>query len=285
MRGSDFNYKVALASGLKSLQAGQARKAEEQFKYLRDKFPHADGGYRGLAKVASEQGDLPGALVALRDGAAALARAGERAGAIGLLREILTLEPLDHGAHRRLAAALILAGDRPAAAAEYDRYSQLLIQTPGGEPRARLELEYAREQLGSDLGSPFAESVMGPAPVAPSPEPAPSGPPRLEPVRQEAAPAPPPAPAVNHASGDLEQRAVAALAAHDASAAPVILDAARGHIAARRLVAATDLLLQTIAAGIAVHEAERLLVEVATLSGNHALARERAALLSRLAQP
>ena len=47
----DFNYKVALASGLKSLQGGRLRQAEVQFRYLVTKFPGADGGYRGLAKV------------------------------------------------------------------------------------------------------------------------------------------------------------------------------------------------------------------------------------------
>ncbi|MBM4420858.1 MAG: hypothetical protein FJ034_04610, partial [Chloroflexi bacterium] len=137
MRGSDFNYKVALASGLRSLQAEQLRKAEEQFKYLCEKFPQADGGYRGLAKVAAEQGNPAAALAALRDGAAALARTGERAAAIGLLREILVLDPLDHAAHRRLAAALILSGDRLGAVAEYARYGQMLASTAGGAERAR----------------------------------------------------------------------------------------------------------------------------------------------------
>ncbi|MEK6619629.1 MAG: hypothetical protein AABZ26_01500, partial [Chloroflexota bacterium] len=102
----DFNYKVALASGLRSLQAGRLRQAEEQFRYLVSKFPRADGGYRGLAKVFVELGDRPAAVGTLRDGAAALAKAGERPAAIDLLREAVTLDPLDLAAHRRLAAAL-----------------------------------------------------------------------------------------------------------------------------------------------------------------------------------
>ena len=53
----DFNYKVALASGLKSLQAGRLRQAEEQFRYLVEKFPGSPGGYRGLAKVLVELED------------------------------------------------------------------------------------------------------------------------------------------------------------------------------------------------------------------------------------
>ena len=40
-RSSDFNYKVALASGLKSLQAGRLRQAEEQFRYLLTRDPRA----------------------------------------------------------------------------------------------------------------------------------------------------------------------------------------------------------------------------------------------------
>ena len=45
-RSADFNYKVALASGLKSLQGGRLRQADEQFRYLVQHFPTADGGRR-----------------------------------------------------------------------------------------------------------------------------------------------------------------------------------------------------------------------------------------------
>jgi thioredoxin-like negative regulator of GroEL len=143
----DFNYKVALASGLKHLQSGKLRQAEEQFRYLVSKFPRADGGYRGLARVFIELGDRAAALGTLREGAAALARGGERAGAIELLREAVTLDPLDLAAHRRLAAAFSLAGDANAAAQEYVRFTQ--VELAAGDPeRARLEASYAIETLG-----------------------------------------------------------------------------------------------------------------------------------------
>ena len=58
----DFNYKVALASGLRELQAGRLRQAEQQFGYLCAKFPNAPGGYRGLAKVRMEQDPVFGAF-------------------------------------------------------------------------------------------------------------------------------------------------------------------------------------------------------------------------------
>ena len=83
----DFNYKVALASGLRELQAGRLRQAEQQFGYLCAKFPNAPGGYRGLAKVRMEQADRPGALTTLRDGAAKLAKAGEHGGVVALLSD------------------------------------------------------------------------------------------------------------------------------------------------------------------------------------------------------
>ena len=59
----------ALGSGLKSLQAGRLREAEEQFRYLTQKFPSTDGGYRGLAKVQAEafRWDLWGAACLIHD--------------------------------------------------------------------------------------------------------------------------------------------------------------------------------------------------------------------------
>ena len=143
----DFNYKVALASGLKHLQAGRLRQAEEQFRYLVSKFPRADGGYRGLARVYVELGDRAAALATLREGAAALSKVGDRTLAIDLLREAVGLDPLDLAVHRRLAAALALAGDVGASAAEYVRFSQA-EQSAGDHDRARLEATYALETLG-----------------------------------------------------------------------------------------------------------------------------------------
>jgi tetratricopeptide (TPR) repeat protein len=143
----DFNYKVALASGLKQLQAGRLRQAEEQFRYLVSKFPKADGGYRGLARVQVELGDRAAALATLREGAAVLSKTGERAIAIALLREAVMLDPLDLSAHRRLAAGLALAGDISGAASEYVRFTQLEL-TAGDPDRAKLEAMYALETFG-----------------------------------------------------------------------------------------------------------------------------------------
>lgn len=143
----DFNYKVALASGLKHFQAGRLRQAEEQFRYLTSKFPKADGGYRGLARVQVELGDRAAALATLREGAAVLSKTGERTIAIGLLREAVQLDPLDLAAHRRLAAGLALAGDISGAAAEYARFTQLEL-TSGDPERAKLEAMYALETFG-----------------------------------------------------------------------------------------------------------------------------------------
>lgn len=169
----DFNYKVALASGLKHLQAGRLRQAEEQFRYLVSKFPKADGGYRGLARVQVELGDRAAALATLREGAAVLSQTGERAIAIDLLREAVQLDPLDLAAHRRLAAGLALAGDIGAAAAEYVRFTQLEL-TSGDPERAKLEGMYALETFGEipalhemarTLG--LGKSTLGPGDAAP----------------------------------------------------------------------------------------------------------------------
>ena len=100
MASKDFNYQVALKEGLKSLEQGRLRQAEQSFKYLVDKFPGAEGGYRGLAKVHFEQEDRAGALRVLRDGAAALTKSGERSAAIGLLRQAVVLDPGHLATHR-----------------------------------------------------------------------------------------------------------------------------------------------------------------------------------------
>jgi hypothetical protein len=139
---SDFNYKVALASGLRSLHAGRLRQAEEQFRYLLTRFPDADGGYRGLAKVLIEEEDRPAALRMLLDGGAAVAKSGQRTDAIGLYRDATALDPHDLTAHRRLAAALLLAGDKNGAADEYVRYIQGALLS-GAKERARAEAEFA----------------------------------------------------------------------------------------------------------------------------------------------
>lgn len=174
-RIADFNYKVALASGLKSLQGGRLRQAEEQFRYLVQKFPSAEGGHRGLAKVLIEQEDRAGALRVLLDGGAALAKADQRTNAITLYREAVALAPSDHGAHRRLAAALMNAGEMDQAAEEFVRF---IAGTRVNEPaRATSEAEYALERLPGNAAVAEAAREVGankPAPAARPPTPSPA---------------------------------------------------------------------------------------------------------------
>jgi thioredoxin-like negative regulator of GroEL len=350
---SDFNYKVALASGLKSLQAGRLRQAEEQFRYLLTRFPAADGGYRGLAKVLIEQEDRPSALRMLLDGGASVAKAGQRSGAIGLYRDATALDPHDLTAHRRLAAALVLAGDRPAAADEYVRYIEV-ARLSGATERARLEAEHALERipesaelvhiarrLGMDVEEPvhaaaatapaaveservtteeradLMRSAFGGAPHVESAPPAPTGwritPKAEKPVPPEPVDAPtvdPPRaadpwasegdadtdavsdpqavtlggddgeqPAEDADSQAVEAKAARYLAKHDPRGGDAALEAARRYIADGRNDAASDLLLQLIASGVADHDAQRLLVDVVRTLGKRDVAKAKCQLL------
>src|ERR1051326_444491 len=118
------------------------RQAEEQFRYLIQHFPAAEGGYRGLAKVLLAQEDRAGAQKVLLEGGAALAKAMQREGAIAVYKEAVQLDPRDLAAHRRLASSLALAGDIEAAAHEYVRF----IREVGDAQRAQLEAQYALER-------------------------------------------------------------------------------------------------------------------------------------------
>lgn len=349
-RSSDFNYKVALASGLKSLQAGRLRQAEEQFRYLLTRFPAADGGYRGLAKVLIEQEDRPAALRMLLDGGASVAKAGQRAGAIGLYRDATALDPHDLTAHRRLAAALILAGERTAATDEYVRYIEV-ARLSGATERARLEVEHALQRipgstelahiarrLGMDVEEPVHAAAV-PTPVeterfstedraalmrsafggARAESTSPSRTEwRIAPRADDAAPAsvidaptPPSArsadpwatesdavsdavsdpqavtlgghdgeqPADDADSQAVEAKAARYLAKHDPRGGDAALEAARRYIADGRNDAASDLLLQLIASGVADHDAQRLLVDVVRTLGKRDVAKAKCQLL------
>jgi tetratricopeptide (TPR) repeat protein len=313
----DFNYKVALASGLRELQAGRLRQAEQQFGYLCAKFPNAPGGYRGLAKVRMEQADRPGALTTLRDGAAKLAKAGEHSGVVALLTEALQLDPLDLAAHRRLAAAHALAGELDAAADEYTRYARAVA--PADPAGAQRDLRYGLDSLGPlpgllalavEIGlsvSPRPAATARPAtpPADRAPEPRPSGAipglPRRErkdgelaadatgpgPQAWSAGPAGPqharvPEPALDAAEDplDADMRAAEYIAKGDPRAAQAALVAARHFIANGHTNAASDLLLQLIASGLANHQAQRLLVDVVSSIGKRDVARAKCALLA-----
>ena len=163
MASKDFNYQVALKEGLKSLEQGRLRQAEQSFKYMVDKFPGAEGGYRGLAKVHFEQEDRAGALRVLRDGAAALTKSGERSQAIGLLKQAVTLEPRDLATHRKLAAALALAGDTDASVQEYARFITDLRDN-GERERAKNEVAWAKGQLRGVSGVSTLDAIADGAP-------------------------------------------------------------------------------------------------------------------------
>jgi thioredoxin-like negative regulator of GroEL len=159
-RSADFNYKVALAEGLKKLQAGRLRQAEEQFRYLVKNFPGAEGGYRGLAKVLVEQEDRAGAMRMLLDGGASLAKADRRENAIALYREAVALDPNDMAAHRRLAVALILAGSQEDAAREFVRYINGALAA-NDESRAKTAAEYAVGRLPANMEVAMTARAIG----------------------------------------------------------------------------------------------------------------------------
>jgi len=82
-------------------------------------------------------------------------------------------------------------------------------------------------------------------------------------------------------SDDAEVEAAAAryLATRDPRAAQPALEAARRYLRDGRTDAASDLLLQLIASGVADHDAQRLLVEVARTLGKREVARAKCQLL------
>ena len=338
-RIADFNYKVALASGLKSLQGGRLRQAEEQFRYLVQKFPSADGGYRGLAKVLIEQEDRTAALRILLDGGAALAKADQRAAAIALYREAVALTPLDHGAHRRLAAAFLNSGETDEAAHEFIRFIKEVRGIDAD--RAMNEATYALERLPNNAevkeaarsvgaattttaavsaaavtsAAPVMEpttpddraamlrSAFGstPAPQSSSGWDAPATPmPASDPWGNTTSGSPTEASSINAdpwATTDTgspsdaaapaplaqeqtdEVNAARYLAHGDARAGDHALEAARAYIADGRVDAASDLLLQLIASGIATHDAQRLLIDVAKSLGKKDVAKAKVQLL------
>lgn len=300
----DFNYKVALASGLKSLQAGRLRQAEEQFRYLVDKFPGSPGGYRGLAKVLVELEDRGAAFAILRNGGSGLAKAGDREGAIALFREAVSMEPRDTTTHRRLAAALAITGDLDGAVTEVERYVEAQSGPGGDAERARLAVAYAYETLGehrrlASLAERFGMSGRATGPAAdlavelePAREPEPEREPEPAPdweseARPEPEALPPPMaaaparPATEMDSAALEQRAAELIARRDPQALPVALAAATRHFAEGRTDAASDLLMQLISSGIGGHDAQRALVGVVQASRPD-IAREKSALLAEV---
>ncbi len=281
-------------------------------------------------------GDKTTAVTTLREGAAALTRAGGRAIAIALLRECVALDPLELSAHRRLAAALALGGDLSGAAAEYVRYATAELAA-GNEERARLEATYALESFGdipalrdlaNTLGLPLrtvhlvradgddvaseashlaptvapevaAEGVAsdvasgpdqarfeGPGGTAASVRPDSDPFTRGAAAWREIAQAPSTSPATPSADDPLvlEARAMALIGSRDPEAGAAAIEATRALAAGGMVQAASDLLLELVASGIAVHDAQRELIGVARAIGRGDLADERERLLGEAAR-
>ena len=294
------------------------RQAEEQFRYLVQHFAASEGGYRGLAKVLVEQEDRPAALRVLLDGGAALAKADQRASAIALYREAIRLDAHDLAAHRRLSAALALTGESDEAAHEYVRYITAALEVNDTD-RAQLEAAYALERLpgngqiievahraGATIPKPrestadrealMRTAFVGATPTAPTSWDAPAPPVPAAPAASAwdtpgsaegdgwASPARPELADPEPIAADTDALVVEATAARylakgDPRGGQAAIEAARRYIADGRLDAASDLLLQLIGAGIADHEAQRLLVDVTRSLGKRDVAKAKVQLL------
>jgi hypothetical protein len=114
--------------------------------------------------VHFEQEDRAGALRVLRDGAAALTKSGERSAAIGLLRQAVVLDPGHLATHRRLAAALALAGDTDASVQEYARFIRDLRDN-GESERAKNEVAWAKGQLRGVSGVSTLDAIADGTPA------------------------------------------------------------------------------------------------------------------------
>ncbi|HLZ48411.1 MAG TPA: hypothetical protein VKR80_07145 [Candidatus Limnocylindria bacterium] len=187
--------RLALDAAAKLLAAGKLRQAEEAYRQLAQK--HGDpASFRGLAHTAVALEDVSAAVLALRDGAASLARKGDRAEAISLLTEAVGIAPGDLAAHRRLAAAHANAGDAVAACAEYERFVDYAL-AEGDSRRAWLELTYARETLGDLPGLVRLVDRLVPGAAMPAaPKPQPAAPAPRAAVPQQVSPPPPQPPEV-----------------------------------------------------------------------------------------
>lgn len=94
-------------------------------------------------------------LSALLHGAATLSRSGNRIAAIATLLSAVAVAPDDRTAHRRLAAAYAVAGDRASADAEYDRFIARL-EADRRSDAAAAERAYATALL---VTAPLREAI------------------------------------------------------------------------------------------------------------------------------
>ncbi|MDP9265087.1 MAG: hypothetical protein M3O91_03055 [Chloroflexota bacterium] len=228
----------------------------------------------GLARTAFALDDPHRALVTLRDGAVRLTRAGDRAGAIDLLKEAVRIAPLDHPAHRHLAAAHANAGDMDAARGEYVRFVELALQH-GDARRAELEIAYARDTLG-DHPAVLALDVSLRSQAEPSSAFDEAQDPGLVAARREAV--------AQGTDGPAAAAAAASLPTSEGGAQAMLDDAvtpgARALLAERKLYAASDMLLEYIGRGGNERDAQLLLIEVASAIGLADDARDKGRLLA-----
>jgi hypothetical protein len=106
----------------------------------------ADATTTASASARVSAGQDP-ALEALREGALTLSRQGNQVASLAVLWAAVGLAPDDLVLHRWLAARLANLGNRDAAAGEYARYVELMLER-GDVARAELELRYGRATLG-----------------------------------------------------------------------------------------------------------------------------------------
>ena len=140
------DHRLASDAAAKLFASGRLRQAEAAYRELIAKHSDAES-YSGLARTLMSLEDAAAALNLLREGAASLARKGDRINAIALLGVAVEIAPGDLNAHRRLAAALANQGDLISACAEYARFVDVALSQRDTR-RALLELTYGRETLG-----------------------------------------------------------------------------------------------------------------------------------------
>lgn len=264
----------ALDAAAALAKEGKLMKAEIAYREI---IAHGGGAAAqlGLARTTVALDAPDRALASLRDGAVRLTRAGDRRGAIELLTEAVRTAPLDHPAHRRLAAAHANAGDIGAARAEYARFVKLAVER-SDLGRAQLEIAYARETLGEDPALLALVDVSLRSRAEPSSAGDETGDPGLVAARREA---------VSHGSD--EGRPAPGVASDLTSRAPPETDpsdaaipGARILLAERKLYAASDTLLDYIGRGGKERQGQLLLIDVASAVGLADAAGEKGRLLA-----
>src|SRR5438876_2659489 len=140
------DHRLASDAAAKLFASGRLRQAETAYRELVSRHGDVDS-YGGLARTLIALEDRDGALLALREGAAAFARKNDRVNAVALLGIAVEIAPFDLAAHRRFAAALANQGDLISACQEYGRFIDTALAQRDTR-RAWLELTYGRETLG-----------------------------------------------------------------------------------------------------------------------------------------